>query len=82
MDSPHQASNIEPPVRVLVVDDEADTLDLARMLLEPRGYEVATALDGREGLAKAQSGTFDLGKRRSLEYLDALDPADEIRSVR
>ena len=60
MDRPPQASNGEPPVRVLVVDDEADTLDLARMLLEPRGYEVATALDGREGLAKAQSGTFDV----------------------
>src|SRR5262249_12648896 len=38
-------------VRVLVVDDEADTRDLLRLILEKRGAEVVTAGSAREALA-------------------------------
>lgn len=37
-------------IRVLCIDDEADTLELLQLILERKGYEVVTALDGRDGL--------------------------------
>ena len=36
--------------RILVVDDNADTVALMRALLEAEGYRVATALNGRDAL--------------------------------
>lgn len=35
------------PTRVLVVDDEQDTVDWMQIFLEQQGFEVRTALDGR-----------------------------------
>jgi DNA-binding response OmpR family regulator len=35
---------------ILVVDDEANIRDLARLYLEKEGYQVVTAVDGREAL--------------------------------
>jgi PAS domain S-box-containing protein len=40
------------PGRVLVIDDQEPVLDLARELLGRAGYQVETALGGREGLAR------------------------------
>jgi CheY-like chemotaxis protein len=40
-------------VRVLVVDDEPPLRDLIRMVLEDEGYEVMTATNGAEALARA-----------------------------
>jgi adenylate cyclase len=40
-----------PPCRVLVVDDDPLVVDLVRQLLEPQGWDVAAAADGREALA-------------------------------
>src|SRR5690349_11576246 len=37
--------------RVLVVDDEQDSLEVARMMLELAGATVLTAINGQEGLA-------------------------------
>lgn len=41
----------EEPVRVLVVDDLPDNVEILRARLESRGYAVATAADGEEALA-------------------------------
>ena len=41
-------------LRILVVDDEPDILETLEYSLEKRGFEVATALDGLEGLDKAK----------------------------
>jgi len=40
----------EEPVRVLVVDDLPDNVEILRARLESRGYAVATASDGQEAL--------------------------------
>ena len=40
-------------VKILIVDDEADILDLLEYNLEKDGYEVIRALDGEEALEKA-----------------------------
>ncbi|MBP1646952.1 MAG: response regulator, partial [Bacteroidetes bacterium] len=39
--------------RVMVVDDEADIVELIRYNLTNEGYEVITARNGREALEKA-----------------------------
>ena len=46
--------------RILIVDDEADVLDLCRRILEVKGYEVKTAHNGHEAIALAQQESFDL----------------------
>ena len=38
--------------RILVVDDIAENREIVQMRLESQGYEVATAVDGEDGLAK------------------------------
>ncbi|MHA1279668.1 MAG: response regulator transcription factor [Candidatus Helarchaeota archaeon] len=42
-------------VKILVVDDEPDTVLLARRLLELEGYNVIAAYDGEEALQKIYS---------------------------
>jgi DNA-binding response OmpR family regulator len=46
--------------RVLIVDDNPQFLDAARVLLEERGFEVRLARDGNEGLAMAERESPDL----------------------
>jgi PAS domain S-box-containing protein len=46
--------------RVLVIDDQEPVLDLARELLGRAGYQVETALGGREGLARCQADPASL----------------------
>jgi CheY-like chemotaxis protein len=41
--------------KVLVVDDEADSLEVVRDLLEDEGYSVVTATDGEEAIKAARS---------------------------
>lgn len=45
-------SDAPPPDRriVLVADDEPDTLEMLRILLEKKGHEVLTATNGREAI--------------------------------
>jgi two-component system OmpR family response regulator len=45
---------MERPLRILIVDDEPDILETLEYSLERKGFEVATALDGLEGLDKAK----------------------------
>ncbi|WP_287061643.1 response regulator [Mesorhizobium sp.] len=53
-------SAVHDPPRILAVDDTPENLEILRMRLEANGYEVATAADGEEGLAKARELTPDL----------------------
>src|SRR6266480_3706323 len=41
--------------KILVVDDEADALELVTFNLKAAGYEVVTAADGEEALKKARA---------------------------
>jgi DNA-binding response OmpR family regulator len=45
---------MERALRILIVDDEPDILETLEYSLSNKGYEVATALDGLEGLEKAK----------------------------
>jgi len=46
--------------KILVVDDDPDDLKMISMILEPEGYQVITAENGREALEKAESEDPDL----------------------
>lgn len=42
-------------VRILVIEDDEDNLELVRFLLDQEGYEVLLARDGRRGLELAEA---------------------------
>jgi CheY-like chemotaxis protein len=46
--------------RVLVIDDDPDFVEATSVLLESRGYQVVTALEGEEGFGKAKDATPDV----------------------
>ena len=52
--------------RVLIIDDNVDSIESEKVLLENNGYEVITAFDGQEGLRKA------LEERPDIVLLDVL----------
>jgi CheY-like chemotaxis protein len=52
---PGQPDAPRPALRVLVVDDQPDTVDAWAMLLRLHGHAVAVALDGLEALAIADA---------------------------
>src|SRR5688572_9588884 len=66
--------------KILVVDDEPDLLQSMAMHLVNAGYQVVTALDGREALQKAEA------ERPDLIVLDhvmpSMDGLDVLRSLR
>ena len=47
--------------RILLVDDEQDLIDLLKYNLEKEGFEIYSALNGREAVAKAKE---IVGKKR------------------
>lgn len=51
---------MEPPVRILVVDDEPSLLKALRHSLEREGYQVVTAPNGSRALQLAKDQDFDL----------------------
>jgi DNA-binding response OmpR family regulator len=55
-------------VPILVVDDDPNSLDIARTYLEAHGYTVATAMDGKEALAKLEQ------VRPAVVLLDVMMP--------
>lgn len=46
--------------RILVVDDDVELRELLQFYLAKLGHEVATAVDGKQGLAALERGSFDL----------------------
>lgn len=53
------AETTETP-HILLVDDDAELCDLVSQYLRGRGFQVDSEGDGEKGLAKAQSGQYDL----------------------
>ncbi len=48
------------PRRLLVVDDQEDVREMARLVLSGAGYAVAVAASGREALRMTRESPFDL----------------------
>ena len=66
----HPASNTQPSVGVLIVDDEPRNLKLLKINLEHEGYTVYSANDGEQGLEKLQQYKNDI----SVVLLDRMMP--------
>jgi DNA-binding response OmpR family regulator len=67
--------------RVLLVDDAVDNVELYREYLSRRGYDVATASDGEEAVARAVNGNFDIAiVDIGLPKLDGLSVIMTLRS--
>ena len=54
-----RADRREGPLRMLVVDDNADNRAVLRGLLEPLGFQVSEAADGAEAVALTATQNFD-----------------------
>jgi CheY-like chemotaxis protein len=50
----------EPRGSILVIDDEAPVRELVADVLTSKGYTVAVAVGGREGLARFAAGRYDV----------------------
>lgn len=49
-----------PKKKILIIEDEPDAVTFLKMHLETHGYEVLTALDGKEGYKLARAKAPDL----------------------
>ncbi|MBD1380088.1 response regulator transcription factor [Metabacillus arenae] len=66
--------------KILVVDDEQSIVTLLQYNLEQAGYQVVTAMDGEEGIAKAIEETPDLMVLDlMLPNLDGIDVCKQLR---
>ena len=54
--------------KILIIDDDIDTLKLVGLMLERQGYQIAVASNGTIGLSKASS------ERPDLILLDVMMP--------
>ena len=57
--SPSPADSV-PPKRILLVDDDAEIIEVMRYALEGKGYQVLIARDGNQGLAVVEREDPDL----------------------
>lgn len=66
--------------RLLLVEDDASIREIVSIGLKAAGFRVATAMDGRQGLASARSGGFDaVILDVMLPSLDGFEVCREIR---
>ena len=68
-------------VKILLVEDNEMNRDMLSRRLERRGYDVAIAVDGKEGIDKARSGDFDLVLMdMSLPEIDGWEATRQLRA--
>ncbi len=56
------------PEKILIIDDDVDTLRLVGLLLQKQGYSISAATNGEQGLAKA------FGEKPDIILLDVMMP--------
>jgi two-component system chemotaxis response regulator CheY len=68
--------------RILAVDDSAAMRNMVCVTLEGAGYQVIVAVDGQDGLEKAQSGVADLVLTdQNMPRMDGLTLVKSLRAL-
>jgi CheY-like chemotaxis protein len=68
--------------RILLVEDNEMNRDMLSRRLQRKGYEVAMAVDGRQGVEMARSGGYDLVLMdMSLPEIDGWEATRQLRAV-
>jgi CheY-like chemotaxis protein len=76
-------AGVLPALRILVIEDNADSRDMLRSVLELDGHQVVVAADGREGLEVARSARPDVALIDiGLPGLDGYEVGRRIRNDR
>jgi len=85
---PEGAGKSHMPTRILLVEDNADSLRALSMSLSLLGYEILPANDLRTGLATAQNGGYDLilsdlelGDGTGLDLLRSMGPERSVPAI-
>jgi CheY-like chemotaxis protein len=69
--------------KILLVEDNEMNRDMLSRRLQRKGYDVAMAVDGKEGVAMAGSGAYDLILMdMSLPEIDGWEATRQIRAAR
>src|SRR5262245_30782125 len=83
-----RAAPVHDPPRILAVDDTEENLEILKVRLEANGYEIFTASDGEEGLARARAVAPDLilldimmPKRDGISVLRELKQDEVLRAI-
>ena len=67
---------------VLAVDDSASIRQMVSFTLKRAGYDVVEAVDGTDGLAKAQTTVFDLVLTdQNMPHMDGLTLIESLRAL-
>lgn len=70
-----------PASSILIIDDEANMLDMLSAFLRREGYQITTAVDGRQGLEYAIAKSFDfILCDLKMPVMDGLQFLEEIKS--
>ena len=68
-------------IRILLVDDEPDVIEIIKYNLEQEGYNVKTASNGKEALKKAQKNTPHLIIMDvMMPEMDGIEACEHLRS--
>ncbi|HEY7192166.1 MAG TPA: response regulator [Gemmatimonadales bacterium] len=68
--------------KILLVEDNEMNRDMLSRRLQRKGYEVAMAVDGRQGVEMAKSGGYDLVLMdMSLPEIDGWEATRQLRAV-
>ena len=68
--------------RILLVEDNEMNRDMLSRRLERRGYEIAIAVDGRQGVEMAKAGAYDLVLMdMSLPEVDGWEATRQLRAA-
>ncbi len=68
--------------KILVVDDSNSIRDMVSFTLKSAGYETVEAVNGKEGLGKAQMEAFDLViSDVNMPIMDGIEMCAELRKL-
>lgn len=80
---PHAPDETTPPARhILLIEDEADVLEMLQEILAVEGHTAEPALDGEAGLACFQAASFDIVfTDMNMPGMSGFDVAAEIKKI-